>query len=453
MQPNEQQPYGQQPQQQPNQVYGYTGQPAYQSTGLPTITPPKPQPRHLLIPVFLAVIGLLLVGFIACAAYLVMTRKTPDKVFQTSLTNAFSTRNFTQQMKDGASSDTLYEDVSNVRAPRIDAQAHLSSGNLSGDLEGWGDLQNSYMKLKSNNAPGGSAVLNKWVQVRKNGVLPDNATSALADLYEPGAQFFGNYIIGNFSASVRQKLVAFAIQNHVYNYNLQQVKSGTLSKQPIFAYPVSINLAKLKQLNAMAAQTMGLKTSVIDRAFQNGDISRSGTMYINKNTGRLVIFTDATTGRGSLYTNFNTTNVIAEPKPDLQWADFQKLVGTGTLPSQIGQLQNQSKDVLRQSDIQSLQKHIEAYKAQRGYYPTFAQMNDNTWVSSNMPGLDLSVLQDPDGKSNSFAPKPTAKEYAYQVGSDTTYAGCDNVQQNSLCNDYKLSATLSDGTVYSKTNQ
>src|SRR2546430_17534211 len=63
-------------------------------------------------------------------------------------------------------------------------------------------------------------------------------------------------------------------------------------------------------------------------------------------------------------------------------------------------VQQKARNTERQTDIKAVASHLEVYNAQNGFYPTFANINDNsnpTWVSQNLKGLDKEALRDPQG--------------------------------------------------------
>lgn len=107
-------------------------------------------------------------------------------------------------------------------------------------------------------------------------------------------------------------------------------------------------------------------------------------------------------------------------------------------------LQLSAKDTERKTDIKTLQGHIEAYWATSGYYPTLANLNDQTWRRNNLSDFDPESLKDPNATSNKLVANPTAKAYAYQAAP----AGCDNKAKK--CTSYKLTAILDNGENYTE---
>ncbi len=108
-------------------------------------------------------------------------------------------------------------------------------------------------------------------------------------------------------------------------------------------------------------------------------------------------------------------------------------------------IQQKARDTERKTDINAIASHMEAYNAQNGRYPTLANVNDATFRSTELKGLDPAALQDPKGAAQALVATPAANVYAYAV----TPAGCDN-GANGDCTQYTLTATLEAGGTYVK---
>ena len=117
-------------------------------------------------------------------------------------------------------------------------------------------------------------------------------------------------------------------------------------------------------------------------------------------------------------------------------------------------VQSKARNSKRQTDISTLQTQLESYYAQKNHYPSLTELNDSSWRSTNLGGLDSTALEDPSNPGdNRLFPVPTAKHYAYSV-TDKTGASCEN--DDTKCQEYSLTATF-EGTVngqttYVKTN-
>lgn len=110
-------------------------------------------------------------------------------------------------------------------------------------------------------------------------------------------------------------------------------------------------------------------------------------------------------------------------------------------------VQGKARDTERQTDIKAMHGQVEAYYAQNGRYPSLGNINDESWRSTNMKGLDAEALRDPDGTEMKLAASPAKDIYSYKaVGSN----GSDCNNTNNDCTSYELVATLDDGTTFTK---
>jgi type II secretion system protein G len=114
-------------------------------------------------------------------------------------------------------------------------------------------------------------------------------------------------------------------------------------------------------------------------------------------------------------------------------------------------IQQKARNTKRQTDINAIQSHVEAYKAQNGYYPSRANINDTSttprWIATNMKGLDPSALQDPKGSAQTVAAATSATSYGYAPVND---AGTTCEADATTCSGYTLEATLEGGGTYQK---
>ncbi len=106
-------------------------------------------------------------------------------------------------------------------------------------------------------------------------------------------------------------------------------------------------------------------------------------------------------------------------------------------------IQQRARDTQRKTDINAAQSHVEAYYANFGNYPLLADVQSDTWRSTNMKGLDPESLIDPKG-TLTIQGSSNATQYGYTV----TPAACDN--SATPCDGYSLTATLEGGGTYSK---
>ena len=108
-------------------------------------------------------------------------------------------------------------------------------------------------------------------------------------------------------------------------------------------------------------------------------------------------------------------------------------------------IQAKARNAKRQTDIQSVQTQLEAYFSQNGHYPSLTDMNGSSWISTNMPSLDIHALEDPSSNctSSCLVAAPAAKSYAYAV-TDSNGNACET--DDTTCAKYTLTATY-EGTV------
>ncbi|MBP7767357.1 prepilin-type N-terminal cleavage/methylation domain-containing protein [Candidatus Saccharibacteria bacterium] len=104
-------------------------------------------------------------------------------------------------------------------------------------------------------------------------------------------------------------------------------------------------------------------------------------------------------------------------------------------------IQQRARNTERETDIKAVHGLLEAYYAQKGAYPTLAQINDTAWRGENMKGMDPGAIQDPKGTSaalGSSAATSTSNNYGYVTTG--TCAGTASPTTNvGDCSGYTLS--------------
>jgi prepilin-type N-terminal cleavage/methylation domain-containing protein len=118
-------------------------------------------------------------------------------------------------------------------------------------------------------------------------------------------------------------------------------------------------------------------------------------------------------------------------------------------------IQAKARNAKRQTDIQSVQTQLEAFFSQNGYYPSLGNMNDASWLNTNMKSLDTIALTDPSNPTSSktLHDGPIAKQYSYEV-TNSSGASCEG--DDTTCAKYTLTAdyegTVNGQTQYQKSN-
>lgn len=104
-------------------------------------------------------------------------------------------------------------------------------------------------------------------------------------------------------------------------------------------------------------------------------------------------------------------------------------------------IQRRARDTDRQNDIKSIHSVLEVYYADRGYYPTLAN------VQAGLPGMDQNALVPPGKDAEQIsAAEPTPQRYQYKPEPE----GCNNTSE--LCTSYTLAAKLENGETFSRTS-
>lgn len=122
-------------------------------------------------------------------------------------------------------------------------------------------------------------------------------------------------------------------------------------------------------------------------------------------------------------------------------------VGLGILMALMATpaLQKSAKGVKERTDLANLQSHLEAsYSENNGAtYPSLAQLNDESWRSARMSGLNVVEMSPNSSVLQLVSGEPTENSYAY----NPLPANCDASPANP-CKSYTLSAKLPIGKVY-----
>jgi prepilin-type N-terminal cleavage/methylation domain-containing protein len=111
-------------------------------------------------------------------------------------------------------------------------------------------------------------------------------------------------------------------------------------------------------------------------------------------------------------------------------------------------IQQKARDSKRETDIDALDSHLEAFYANNGYYPTITDLTTPSWVSSNMTGFDPTALTDPKGNLIT-GNAPATGTYAYSYVTQ----GCTTSQPSSStneCTSFVLTAELEAGGTFVK---
>lgn len=112
-------------------------------------------------------------------------------------------------------------------------------------------------------------------------------------------------------------------------------------------------------------------------------------------------------------------------------------------------IQQKARDSQRQTDVNALASHLEAYYANNGYYPTLSDLQSTSWVSSNLQGLDPQALLDPKDSVGHLLGTASATEYGYATTGCTTTSPSSSTNE---CTSYVLTADLEAGGTFVKSS-
>lgn len=119
--------------------------------------------------------------------------------------------------------------------------------------------------------------------------------------------------------------------------------------------------------------------------------------------------------------------------------------------STYASVQRNQRNQTRETDIVAIYDQLEGYYVENSVYPTLSDMNNATWLSTNMKNLKINDLRDPSSNLYSFASKPQKNAYSYEV---TASDGSSCNDKTVLCAHYTLTATLENSvqTTYVKSS-
>lgn len=126
-------------------------------------------------------------------------------------------------------------------------------------------------------------------------------------------------------------------------------------------------------------------------------------------------------------------------------------------------IQSKSRDSKRQADIKAIQTQVEAFYAEKNYYPSRGDINASAWRGTDLKSLKTDSMKDPSGTVAEFintVPTASSKQYQYTAKAadgttDCTTVGAGPVTPAPDCASYTLSAKLENGSgdrLYTKTN-
>ncbi|MGH7195913.1 MAG: hypothetical protein ACREGA_04000 [Candidatus Saccharimonadales bacterium] len=256
-------------------------------------------PKHGKSPLLALLIVVVLVIVIGGGAFALFHSKqpAPNEVFQDAVASALSTSQLAQQTvvtgTSNATESTRY-DLADMKNPKVSTDTSVTPSKTYGlQYKGYATLSDSYLILESAGVKGQSSGQSasqpkKWLQVRRGNSL--SSVIKGGSIPDPAVELFGDFIFGNFPAKQRSQLVAYTINNNIYQYDADKVAKSTLNGQPVFVYDITENVPKLKLLNQKAAADMGMNSDLYKTLFTaaGADYAKTGKLYISVKQHRLL---------------------------------------------------------------------------------------------------------------------------------------------------------------------
>lgn len=121
-------------------------------------------------------------------------------------------------------------------------------------------------------------------------------------------------------------------------------------------------------------------------------------------------------------------------------------------------IQQKARNTQRQTDINAVDSHVEAFYAQYGAYPTVAQLQNDAWRAKFMKGLDPSALLAPNSTTAIDSTAATVNKYQYAPTQDDGSTACtgtdvttgDQPVTDTNCTRFTLTAVQEKATDYVK---
>jgi hypothetical protein len=433
--------------------------------------------RQVLIPAGASAV-LALVAWGAFAGYqYTRTQASPDTIYKDALSNALLTKQVAIAVHTNDSQTTSDLDLTVLKNPHVSSQTTAKLGGSSFGLEAYGTTADSYVKytalpdsLAANTV---SAIRDHWVQLRKSGRLPAGVNADLLNAADPRYQAFGPLLFANLPPKTSQGLASFLVEHHVYGYDPLKVTTVPLNGTKALLYTGKFDSGYAKVANQSLATSAGFSASDVQRIVDALEQYKDATSALYVDPGsrlplQLVLTTTYT------YSKFNQAKLPTQPSSNIDWPQF---AGTQLqLEAQTSAFQPAAdRDKSRQTNLVKIQTSLARYFVQNGFYPSLNNLNDQSWISANLLSFDPDVTRDPQAISLAFlaaAPvnSPTATNaktkaqviapttpihgYIYQAATAAGKA-CANEAATPIdqqCSLYSLTATLSDGKLYTIKN-
>ena len=295
-------------------------------------SPPKQKKRRKIFMIIAIVAAsLLVIAGIISIARAQAAWNNPDKAMKDAIYNNLSLKKVKSQTKSEAINSTTEYDFTSLKNPIISTESSIPQSNGPINMTGYGSVKSnyfSYSKLPSNlNSQGVKNAVNAVVQTRDDGKEFKGVDGMPKKVGDPRYQVISPLLLGNYDEKTRTQLTDFILNNKVYGYDINKVKTEKINDEDMLAYPIKINLSYLRVSNQSAVFNMGFDPAEIQLGIDNlGELEGAKvTIYISKSDhkfNRIKIEKDGQT-KTIDYTNHDDLSMSDEPQTKLIWPNFE----------------------------------------------------------------------------------------------------------------------------------
>ncbi len=434
--------------------------------------------RKILIPCAI-VAAIMLVGWGAYAGLqYVRTQASPDTIYADALANALMVKQVEVSTQTTTGKSIAQIDLSNLKHPRVSTDTTEMIGGASFGFKTYGTTSDSFMAYSTLptglSATTSAAIANHWVELRIGGRLPAGINATISSAADPRYQAFGPLLFANLDSKTSQKTADFLVAHKVYGYTLAKVQKVTLGDKQALLFSGTFDADYSKIANQSLATSEGFSISDVQRVVDSLTAFKGATSALYIDPGkrlplRLVLTTRTGQSVTYDYDHYNAVQLPARPSSSIDWPQFATT--QLQLEAQATALLTPAqRDSLSQNALATIQISLGQYYSKNGFYPSLANLNNQTWIATNLPSFDPDIMRDPRASSLGLlaavpmqAAKATAKSpvaatpiygYIYQAA-NAAGKTCANEAITSVdqrCATYSLTALLSNGQPYTVKN-
>ena len=380
------------------------------------------------------------------------TQKEPSTILSNALTNSLSQQHMEITTTRTGETVNTKLDLSQANNPVSYTETDFQMYGSAFKAESYGTTTDGFVKYTGLpsviNAQTSKAAQNVWVQVRGKEKV-NGLDLRLAKLSDPRHHMFGPVLFGNYTEENKQQLVKFVIDHQIYKPLSTSVKTTELDGVKVYEMPVKLDVGFLKVALQSAAVGLGYTPQDVQTSVNELESYKDGqaTMYISTKEQHIVRFAFTKNGEEVAvhYAPAEAAGLPSAPQAQQTWQAFAptlwQMKSQAAAKTQLASLDNE-----RKADIDALHTALASYAAQKGSFPTQAQLADANWQATIL-GVHVEQQRDPLAVTIALGGAPKTGSYVYLPTPASGKGACD---QKSPCLHYRLIATLSNGQQYAK---